>query len=151
MQSLYEVFRAIQADEGDHVGTMQACLDPEVAVLSPSLEQKLLSGAALAVLVGATGDFSSLNDLASLNDFVDASGGLDGLADGLSADSVMDAALAGGAALMSQAEMDVEERNVLGLATEALELGSIGVLLESVRLVVINVLVRLAEFLAALL
>lgn len=47
MQSLYDVFTAIRNDEGDHVGTMKACLDPDVAVKSPSLEQKVLSGAAL--------------------------------------------------------------------------------------------------------
>jgi len=52
MNSLYDVFNAIRNDEGDHVGTMQGCLDPKVAVLSPSLETKALTAAALVSSVG---------------------------------------------------------------------------------------------------
>ena len=51
MESLYDVFSAIRDDEGDHVSTMEACLDPNVAKLSPSLEKKFLTGIAAAVAV----------------------------------------------------------------------------------------------------
>jgi len=56
MTSLYDVFFAICGDEGDHVGTMQACLDPNIVVASPSMERKGLIGLAQAVLaVSAAG------------------------------------------------------------------------------------------------
>lgn len=60
MTSLYDVFVAIKSDEGDHVGTMKACLDPNVAVISPSLETRFLTGVALSAAVGyflSTGEF----------------------------------------------------------------------------------------------
>jgi hypothetical protein len=61
MNSLYDVFCAIRADEGDHVSTMTACLDPTVAVRSPSIERRVLTGLALAaaasVVLSATGAF----------------------------------------------------------------------------------------------
>ncbi|KAG7364271.1 alternative oxidase-domain containing protein [Nitzschia inconspicua] len=44
MRNLYDVFRAIRADEADHVSTMKACLDENVVLLSPSLERKILIG-----------------------------------------------------------------------------------------------------------
>lgn len=49
MMSLYDVFTAIRDDEGDHVSTMNQCLDPSAAVRSASLEQRLLFGSALFV------------------------------------------------------------------------------------------------------
>jgi hypothetical protein len=52
MSSLYDVFCAVRDDEGDHVGTMHACLDPESILRSPSLEKKVLAGLALAAAVG---------------------------------------------------------------------------------------------------
>jgi ubiquinol oxidase len=64
MKSLYDVFHAIRLDEGDHVGTMKACLDPEVAVISPSLETRFLTGVALSAAVGyflTTGDFTEIS------------------------------------------------------------------------------------------
>ena len=68
MTTLYDVFKAIQADEGDHVAVMEACLDPHVPIISPSIEIRFLTGAALAAavtLVGASvGSPSSLEDLA---------------------------------------------------------------------------------------
>lgn len=50
MISLYDVFSAICADEGDHVSTMAACLDPEASLQSPSLERRVLTGVALLAL-----------------------------------------------------------------------------------------------------
>lgn len=47
MTSLYDVFAAIRADEGDHVSTMAACLDKDVTMLSPSMERRILYGAGL--------------------------------------------------------------------------------------------------------
>lgn len=44
MKSLYDVFSAILSDECDHVGTMKACLDPTVPVISPSLEIRFITG-----------------------------------------------------------------------------------------------------------
>jgi hypothetical protein len=146
MQSLYDVFRAIQADEGDHVGTMQACLDPSVAVQSPSTEKKVLIGAAVAAAF-ALGDFDSIN---SINDLVDSGGGLNGLVDGLSADAIIDGALAGGAALMSQVARDGEEQNMFGLAGDFFEAGTFGVVLETVRQVIFQVLVLVADLLRLL-
>ncbi len=48
LRSLYDVFVAIRNDESDHVHTMTSCLDPSVAVLSPALESRVLTGVALA-------------------------------------------------------------------------------------------------------
>lgn len=53
MRNLYDVFTAIRADEGDHVSAMKACLDPNVALVSPSIERRLLTAAALVSSVGA--------------------------------------------------------------------------------------------------
>jgi hypothetical protein len=55
MTTLYDVFKAIQADEGDHVTAMEACLDPDMAVVSPSIEMRFLTGAALAAVVTLLG------------------------------------------------------------------------------------------------
>ncbi|KAL7567947.1 hypothetical protein ACA910_019657 [Epithemia clementina (nom. ined.)] len=53
MLSLYDVFTAIRDDEGDHVGTMQACLDPEATLRSASLEKRLVTAVALASVAAA--------------------------------------------------------------------------------------------------
>lgn len=74
MRSLYDVFSAIRNDEEDHVKTMQACLDPNVSVMSPSLEKKLMTGLALGATVGyffSTGDLIDLNDIGSVSDITD--------------------------------------------------------------------------------
>jgi hypothetical protein len=63
MQSLYDVFAAISADEGDHVSAMGACLDTNATLQSPSVERRVLIGvAALALgsyLFSATGVFDA--------------------------------------------------------------------------------------------
>jgi hypothetical protein len=91
----------------------------------------------------ALGDFDSIN---SINDL----GGLDGLTDGLSADSILDAALVSGAALMNQVAKDGEEQNILGLASDFFEAGSFGVVLETATKVIVQVLVWLADLLRLL-
>eukprot|EP00539_Tryblionella_compressa_P002812 CAMPEP_0178752590 /NCGR_PEP_ID=MMETSP0744-20121128/11144_1 /TAXON_ID=913974 /ORGANISM="Nitzschia punctata, Strain CCMP561" /LENGTH=567 /DNA_ID=CAMNT_0020406319 /DNA_START=168 /DNA_END=1871 /DNA_ORIENTATION=- len=90
MTNLYDVFQAIRADEGDHVDTMEACLDENVVLLSPSLEKRALTGAGiLAATVGllAAGDFSEPTTGVA--------------ADGLSGFE-LDALLAGAGAFLSQ-------------------------------------------------
>ena len=47
MRNLHDVFRAIADDEADHVKTMNACLDPQANLRSPSLERRAVSGIAL--------------------------------------------------------------------------------------------------------
>lgn len=69
--SLYDVFNQIKQDEGDHVSTMQACLDPDVVVMSPSLERKFFLGFAVLASIGAVLSSSvDLNDMTSLYDEV---------------------------------------------------------------------------------
>jgi len=53
LRSLYDVFQAIREDEGDHVKTMQACLDPSANLRAPSLEKKALTGAGLIYLLAS--------------------------------------------------------------------------------------------------
>ena len=80
MQNLFDVFTAILDDEGDHVNTMQACLDPTVAVRSPAMEKNFLTGLALtaatASLVG-----SGAVDLSSLVDTLSGGGALQSATD----------------------------------------------------------------------
>jgi hypothetical protein len=98
MSSLYDVFCAIRADEGDHVSTMNACLDPETTLRSPSLEKRVLAGLALATAVGylvSTGDFVDLTDYA---DYADTAV----LEDGSAATGIVESLLTGMAALVQQ-------------------------------------------------
>jgi len=68
MTSLYKVFEAIRNDEGEHVSTMKSCLDPQVAVLSPSIERSVFVGAAVLASIGliASGNVENLDDITSL-------------------------------------------------------------------------------------
>ena len=50
MQSLFDVFAAIAADEGDHVSAMSACLDTKATFYSPSAERRILVGVVAATL-----------------------------------------------------------------------------------------------------
>ena len=103
MKSLHDVFTAIRDDEGDHVSTMEACLDPTVAKLSPSLERKALMAIAAAVAIGMflnTGDVGVGSDIADTIDFA---------ADETVASGLADAAIAGIAGVLSQLGQDAEE------------------------------------------
>jgi hypothetical protein len=97
LRSLYDVFLAIQNDEGDHVQTMTSCLDPTVATLSPALENRVLTGVALvtgaSILVGNAG-LSSLDGV-GLSGFE----GLEGLSDVADGVSDLDSILAEGGTL----------------------------------------------------
>jgi hypothetical protein len=102
MSSLYDVFCAIRADEGDHVSTMQACLDPEATLRSPSLEKRVLAGLALAAALGylvSTGDFVDVTDYADVaGDAV--------LEDGSTATGIVESLLAGIASFTQQVSGD---------------------------------------------
>lgn len=146
MQTLYDVFKAIQADEGDHVGTMKACLDPDIAVSSPSLEQKVLSGAALVyagTLAVSTG-YIDIPDISFLRDLLDT--GTDGLVavDG----TTVDVAAGIGAGFLSKFFEDDEQA---GMAAEAIEGGSLLFILETARKALVDVITAIIRFIAALL
>lgn len=100
MKSLYDVFKAIQADEGDHVSTMQACLDPKVALVSPSIEKRILTGIGLLATVGLvlSGTGTSPTDVA-----------VDGttLAEGTTSITTVAEAVVAGAATIASQMMDV--------------------------------------------
>lgn len=85
MKTLYDVFVAIRNDEGDHVSTMNSCLDPKEVTLSPALESRVLTGVALASTAGYfLGDTVTIDSLAStINQISSGIGlqGLEGLAD----------------------------------------------------------------------
>lgn len=90
MKSLYDVFTAIRNDEGDHVNTMQSCLDPSAPTLSSGLESRVLTGVALAAatsyLFGNYPGFDSLNGIMDgLSTLTSSGGGVggDALVDGL--------------------------------------------------------------------
>lgn len=76
MKSLYDVFSAIRMDEGDHVGTMKACLDPNIAVNSPSMERRILTGVAFAASVGYLLGVGDLSEIDGVSDMVESMGGL---------------------------------------------------------------------------
>lgn len=86
MKNLYDVFSAIRDDEGDHVSTMKACLDPNVAVQSPAIEKQILVGGAILAAVSyfvSTGDFAGFEslDLDTIIDTVEESPILDSLSE----------------------------------------------------------------------
>uniref|UniRef100_A0A7S4MGU0 Ubiquinol oxidase n=1 Tax=Odontella aurita TaxID=265563 RepID=A0A7S4MGU0_9STRA len=76
MKSLYDVFSAIREDEGDHVGTMKACLDPNVAVNSPAMERRFLTGVAFVASVGYLLGAGDLSEIDGVNDVVGSMGDL---------------------------------------------------------------------------
>lgn len=136
MRSLFDVFTAIQADEMDHVGTMQACLDPNIAVNSPSIEKKILAGAALLASVSYfinTGDID-LSAMDGLSDVFDGALVIDDTV-------IIDATIA---AAIGLAE------NLGGIedgATELVEADSVAVILEAMRQIVIKIVELLARYL----
>ena len=130
MRSLYDTFAAIRADEGDHVSTMHSCLDPKATMRSPSMERRILYGAALVALASAvlsSGSFDVVQDSA-LTDTT-------ALTEGSSAISTALESIAGVAAgLASLGENVVEDAEVLQQATgnEAAEAGLFASLFEGI-------------------
>ena len=99
MTTLYDVFAAIRDDEADHVSAMKTCLDPEtVSTLSPSLEKRALTAAAIAAAIGVllNGGFA---------DF-DAAGNL---VDAAADETVVDATMTGVAETLSRLGSDAEQ------------------------------------------
>ena len=70
MQNLFDVFAAIAADEGDHVSAMSACLDTNATIHSPSVERRILVGAAAVAVATYVLSTSGVFD-ASLLDSAD--------------------------------------------------------------------------------
>ncbi|CAB9496459.1 Ubiquinol oxidase [Seminavis robusta] len=125
MESLYDVFSAIRDDEGDHVGTMEACLDPTVAKLSPSLERKVLTGIATAAAVAffLNGGDAGTVDVDQLVD------GVDFAADETVATSVVDGTIAAIAGIASQLGQDTGDESAgAGIFADIFEEGSMSAL-----------------------
>lgn len=108
MTSLYDVFSAIRDDESDHVGTMQSCLDPTVAKLSPSLEKKFLwslaTAASIAYFVNS-GDASTLTNTfvdGSADAVIDLVAAVTTTTDGMAASGFLDVVVAAVVGVISQ-------------------------------------------------
>ena len=118
MESLYDVFSAIRDDEGDHVSTMEACLDPKVAKLSPSLERKVLTGiaaaAAAAIFFNAGSGIGVGTDLVDNVDLDTLDAMADIAIDEGTSYGVLDAIIAGAAGFLNQLETNDEEGNLVG-------------------------------------
>lgn len=136
MQSLYDVFSAIQADEGDHVKTMQACLDPQVTLRSPSIERKVLTGLALVAAVSFFYATTS-GELSSLMDTLDFAGDVAG-----PGDLAVDAAVAGAAFAKEVAAEDAGEASMVSMG--------LPVVGESVRRLFVQAAEVLARIIATL-
>jgi hypothetical protein len=81
MTSLYDVFSAIKADESDHVCTMVACLDPDAALQSPSMERKILFGIALLAIAPLIASMNGGGDLIVDDAAIVASDGVTSMAE----------------------------------------------------------------------
>ena len=138
MENMYDVFCAIRDDEGDHVSTMEACLDPSVAKLSPSLEKKVLLGIAATAVVGMFLSSGS-TEVSFSQDLVD---GVDFAAEDGVASSVVDAVIAGAAGIFSQINPDDagEESAIVDMLEE-------GMLLPSLRSLAVEIVSVITRFL----
>lgn len=129
MENLYDVFCAIRDDESDHVSTMEACLDPSVAKLSPSLERKVLTGIAAAAAVAFFLNSGSPNPSAT-QDFVD---GVDFAAEDSAVSGVVDAIMAGAAGIVNEIRQDPGEDSILADMLEE------GMLLPNIRAFIVEI------------
>lgn len=160
LRSLYDVMVAIRNDEGDHVHTMMSCLDPKVAVLSPALEGRVLTGIALAagssLFFGATG-FGSLGGGVGLNDIEGVANIADGMTDLdsiLTEDGSLGAAVVGGLAGLANglqelfgAEAEVVDDDVTGSTLENIAASGIdGFEMESILELVKSIILGILEF-----
>jgi len=85
------------------VGTMKACLDPNIPVLSPALETRVLTGFALAAIVGYV--ISTGISPEGLN----PSEIIEGLDDTVVSDTILDGILGGAAALFGGSKLTQNE------------------------------------------
>ncbi|KAL7495089.1 hypothetical protein ACHAWT_007324 [Skeletonema menzelii] len=137
MTSLYDVFVAIRNDEGQHVNTMQSCLDPTAPTLSQGLESRVLTGVALTAaasyLFGNYPGFDSLNGMMDSLSAV-TTGGADAAVDGLASEldqiltdsssdapGIMNGIVGGLAGLANRLNNGLNE-NLGAEATEAVEI-----------------------------
>jgi hypothetical protein len=101
-----------------YIGTMKACLDPSIPVLSPALETRVLTGFALVATVGyfmATGDIQDDGFSVEL---------LEGTDDAVATDTIVDGILAGAAALFGGLKAVEADKETLEGAAEIEELTS---------------------------
>jgi hypothetical protein len=134
---------------------MKACLDPSVAVKSPSMEQRVLTGIAVAAAISyflSTGDVADLTDLTGTLDStggaVDAGGVLnEGSA---SAGSMVDAILAGAAGFASQVTKGEDEGSFAGIGSDLFESSAVSAGFEVARKSIVQILEAIAELLAAI-
>ena len=162
MRSLFDVMVAIRNDEGDHVHTMANCLDPKVAVLSPALEGRVLTGIALtsgsSLLLGASGlvglsggGVMELNSIEGMANMVDGIPDLDSI---LAEDNgVFNAALGGLAGLVNGlnelfgTEAEIIDDDVSGSTLENIAAGGLdGFELESIIELVKSIILGIIEF-----
>mmetsp|Transcript_31529 Transcript_31529/g.76398 ORF Transcript_31529/g.76398 Transcript_31529/m.76398 type:complete len:572 (-) Transcript_31529:217-1932(-) len=138
MRNLHDVYKAIQADEGDHVTAMKACLDPSVSLISPSLERRLVTASALVATVGLlliSGGDVNPDDIA-----VDAS-----TMETFAGDGIVETVLSGLAAVSSQLMGDNSPEAVAG-AESAVEGTELFLQASSIEKMVSAVAAGLASF-----
>ncbi|KAK1733878.1 ubiquinol oxidase [Skeletonema marinoi] len=154
---LKELPPTIRNDEGDHVNTMQSCLDPTAPTLSQGLESRVLTGVALTAatsyLFGNYPGFDSLNGIMdSLSTVTTGSGdvAVDGLTemtselDQILTDSSSDApgivnGIVGGLAGLANRLNDLNEGDwdMAGAGLEGFEVEAI---LQAIRNVIVAIL-----------
>lgn len=138
MQNMYDVFSAIRADEGDHVSAMEACLDPNVSLQSPSLERRVVTGMAATALASyflvTTGFLdASLLDTGTVDAATAASGDL----------SLLELSVAGVASWARDFIQTQEEGGFAGLAEDAVEGGLLLTALEGLQKKIVEILMRI--------
>eukprot|EP00977_Amphora_coffeiformis_P029644 scaffold42116_cov168-Amphora_coffeaeformis.AAC.2 len=147
MLSLYDTFAAIRADEGDHVSTMHACLDTQSVLRSPSLERRILYGAALIALGTAVFSTGSTDLLGDTTAFTDGAS----ITEGTSAISTAMEAIAGAVAgAGSMADTFFEDAQTVDQATDVTELGALAVLVDKVPVLLKDLAQAIVQLLSRL-
>lgn len=146
MRSLYDTFAAIRADEGDHVSTMNACLDPNATMRSPSMERRILYGGALVALASAVISSGSL-DLFGDSALTDGTA----VTEGSSAiSSLVETIATAAAGTASAGESVLEDAAALAESpSEILELGALTPLLASLPAPIVTFIQDLLKLLVA--
>jgi len=150
MRCLYDVFSAICADEGDHVGTMKCCLDPTEAVASQSLERRVLAGLALAAALGyfvSVGEISDMPDLAEtvMSGITSPDGVVETLEDP-SATTAIEAAVAAAGAVLQYILNGEGEGKMIGSGTGAVDSGQLDTLLPEGKRILVELIETISKF-----
>jgi ubiquinol oxidase len=139
--NLYSVFENIQADEAQHVGTMESCLDIEAALRSPSTEKSVIVGMAVLAVIGLALTSGNVED-ASNPGLTDTLSGIDLSADAAvtAITNVIDAAAAGVAGIVGFTQQqqpplmdEDEEGNIVKIGTDMLESGAFAAIAGSIE------------------